>query len=319
MESTRPEQSERGGSFDHDREDQAPFKRKRLTLACLPCKRRKAKCSKTKPCTTCVLREEGDKCEYDDGITASSRQQLVTWDDYAALQARLDKVEHMLGIQKQEDARSSSPLPLAPRNGQNGRSAHAGPSRREDNKDHKHFDELEDAANTLEELAFVGTQSGSAANSPWLGHDPENGPHHSTIYPGFSKLRDNSHSLVPSPKEPQRWPDITCPPNSIKTGNRKWERDMNDILDVIPNNKVILCLINEFFLETRRTCKSVRVRQNCSEVFQLIGSSCYRVRTGHCLHEQLFREELRQFIALRGIPNFVCDPAWLSLLCSVLW
>ena len=254
MESTRPEQSERGGSFDHDREDGPPFKRKRLTLACLPCKRRKAKCSKTKPCTTCVLREEGDKCEYDDGLTISSRQQLVTWDDYAALQARLDKVEHILGIQKQEDARSSSPLPPAMRVDAGARSKHAGPSHREDNKDFKHLDELEDAANTLDEMAFAGTQSGVAANSPWLGIEPENGHQHSFT---SSKFHENEHSLVPSPpKEPQRWPDITCPFGSVKTGNRKWERDMNEILDVIPNNKVILCLVNEFFLETRRTCES---------------------------------------------------------------
>jgi hypothetical protein len=257
MQSTRLEQSERGGSFDHDREDGPPFKRKRLTLACLPCKRRKAKCSKTKPCTTCVLREEGDKCEYDDGLTPSSRQQLVTWDDYAALQARLDKVEHILGIQRQEDARSSSPLPPAVRFNPGGRVNHAGPSLREDNKEHKHFDELEDAANTLDELAFAGTQSGVAANSPYLEREPENGQHHSSIHSGSSKFRDNTHSLVPSPKEPQRWPDITCPPGSLKTGNRKWERDMNEILDVIPNNKVILCLVNEFFLETRRTCQSI--------------------------------------------------------------
>jgi hypothetical protein len=259
MEKTRPEQSERGGSIDHDREDGPPFKRKRLTLACLPCKRRKAKCSKTKPCTTCVLREEGDKCEYDDGLTPSPRQQLVTWDDYAALQARLDKVENILGIPKQEEGRSSSPLPALVRIDQGGRPNRVEPSRREDNKDHKRLDELEDAANTLEELAFSGTQSGFAANSPWLETEREFRAQNSSILPNTSKLREQTQSLVSSPKESQRWPDITCSPGGIKTGNRKWERDMLEILDVIPSNKVILCLVNEFFLETRRTCKSTVV------------------------------------------------------------
>jgi hypothetical protein len=230
------------------------------------------------------MREEGDKCEYEDTHASSSRQRLVTWDDFFDLRARLEKVEHMLELpssssssrqneDRPDSARSPSHSIEHVTTGSGPHQQHPAKVQGDRNDRKGHIDEIEDAANTLEELAVAAVQHRICTchdlnhrTHQYHRHHPRSPQdlcdsrpsttdhrHHDLDNPQ-SIHRDRPRDLL-SPTEPIRWPDITCPASSVRTGNRKWERDMNEILDVIPSDKVVLALVNEFFLETRRSCK----------------------------------------------------------------
>ncbi|KAH8079878.1 hypothetical protein HD553DRAFT_124282 [Filobasidium floriforme] len=105
-------------------------------------------------------------------------------------------------------------------------------------------------------------------------------------------FQQNSQPTTPATQAAPLWPSIACPPESFKKGDIRWMRNMNEVLQAIPGNQVIIPLVNEFFLEARRSW--------------------------HPLHEVLVREEFRQFLTHRSDPGFAFDPAWLALFCSML-
>jgi hypothetical protein len=68
-------------------------------------------------------------------------------------------------------------------------------------------------------------------------------------------FQQNSQPTTPATQAAPLWPSIACPPESFKKGDIRWMRDMNEVLQAIPGNQVIIPLVNEFFLEARRSCE----------------------------------------------------------------
>lgn len=79
-----------------------PRKRPRPVVSCLRCRDKKLKCDRSSPCENCVKGQVADSCTYQRGLNTSSKEapsvSTVTTDAVENLQARLAKVEELLGI-----------------------------------------------------------------------------------------------------------------------------------------------------------------------------------------------------------------------------
>ncbi|KAF2995055.1 hypothetical protein E8E13_001577 [Curvularia kusanoi] len=83
-----------------------PRKRPRPVVSCFRCRDKKLKCDRTSPCENCIKAQIPDSCKYQPGVNGSSKEpssgppaNATVIDD---LQARLAKVEELLGIRSSE-------------------------------------------------------------------------------------------------------------------------------------------------------------------------------------------------------------------------
>lgn len=77
--------------------------RPRPVVSCLRCRDKKLKCDRSSPCENCVKAQIADTCAYQRGLNTVSKGSpasvsTVTVNAVEDLQARLAKVEEMLGI-----------------------------------------------------------------------------------------------------------------------------------------------------------------------------------------------------------------------------
>jgi hypothetical protein len=80
-----------------------PRKRPRPVISCLRCRDKKLKCDRSSPCEKCVKAQIADTCTYQRGLSTVSKDSpssvsTATANAVEDLQARLAKVEEMLGI-----------------------------------------------------------------------------------------------------------------------------------------------------------------------------------------------------------------------------
>ncbi|CAK9782323.1 unnamed protein product [Cutaneotrichosporon oleaginosum] len=91
-----------------------------------------------------------------------------------------------------------------------------------------------------------------------------------------------------------KWPDITACAVPIEQRSARWVRDMDEIVKAIPGHHVLMLNVDHYFKELKQ-----------SRTF---------------IHEGVFRREVEQFEALRASNMWRgIDPAWLALLCSMIW
>lgn len=83
-----------------------PRKRPRPVVSCFRCRDKKLKCDRTSPCENCIKAQIPDSCKYQPGVNGLSKEpssgptaNATVIDD---LQARLAKVEELLGIRNSE-------------------------------------------------------------------------------------------------------------------------------------------------------------------------------------------------------------------------
>nr|XP_019046329.1 hypothetical protein I302_05073 [Kwoniella bestiolae CBS 10118]OCF25259.1 hypothetical protein I302_05073 [Kwoniella bestiolae CBS 10118] len=112
--------SQSGSSVHPRKEDEEggskKIKRPRAKLTCLNCKRRKTKCDKTHPCSSCVTRGEGDACAYEEGYEPITESFNTTagYKECKAIQDRLDRIERAISSTKSPPTPSRNGRTTAP-------------------------------------------------------------------------------------------------------------------------------------------------------------------------------------------------------------
>ncbi|GAA5958954.1 hypothetical protein JCM8115_000702 [Rhodotorula mucilaginosa] len=79
-----------------DGEDGHSRKRSKQSLSCAECKRRKIKCDRRVPCSSCIKRGQPDSCSWEDAKIEPERQPFALADDVDDLRARLQLVERFI-------------------------------------------------------------------------------------------------------------------------------------------------------------------------------------------------------------------------------
>ncbi|WWC89325.1 uncharacterized protein L201_004246 [Kwoniella dendrophila CBS 6074] len=74
-------------------EEKRKIKRPRAKLTCLNCKRRKTKCDKSYPCSSCVSRGEGSSCQYEEGYEPTQAESSSGHSEFKAISERLERIE----------------------------------------------------------------------------------------------------------------------------------------------------------------------------------------------------------------------------------
>ncbi|EIW71088.1 hypothetical protein TREMEDRAFT_11544, partial [Tremella mesenterica DSM 1558] len=187
--------------------------RKRVVQSCSECRRRKIKCDKKFPCGPCILRGDQSKCREvgmaEKNITAASP--FATTTDLAHVSHRLDALEASLvktGALIPADLEYFS------------RESHVGVSaaeKRITDEDSEDQDDTEDAALTLEHLAWGRSRVEGSHSIAHFGTHPNSAstkaPNNDYHFSTFSRPPVNYH--LPSPHFRSTGPSPTAHRNSI--------------------------------------------------------------------------------------------------------
>lgn len=105
-------------------DDSSSRKRPRPVVSCLRCRDKKLKCDRTAPCENCVKASTANTCTYNrNGVSPAKVEQghsTPSASSYAAigsledLQARMAKVEELLGVARSHHTRAEKPAPATP-------------------------------------------------------------------------------------------------------------------------------------------------------------------------------------------------------------
>ncbi|ORY35798.1 hypothetical protein BCR39DRAFT_512198 [Naematelia encephala] len=234
-------------SSPEDHHDHDARKRKRPTLSCLPCKKRKTKCDKKQPCSTCRTRNETVQCVYEDGSTPPPPQRFVSEEEFMDLKRRLEALESSSTVRgrgpstTQQSASSTlnTPTSLVSQHPDGARAA-----------------DVEKAFGDLEDLGYpIGTIT-NMNRCPLTSRS--GGP-----------LGTESDAL---------WPSIVAIPGDGKFRSTRWARDMYELVQDIPGQQVTERLITHYFDRVHVSWRFLHegvFRQELAQLWPILQTGAY--------------------------------------------
>ncbi|WWC61891.1 uncharacterized protein I303_104476 [Kwoniella dejecticola CBS 10117] len=195
-------------------EERRKIKRPRAKLTCLNCKRRKTKCDKTLPCSSCITRGEGGSCHYEEGYEPIQTHPSSSNQEFKAIQDRLERIEAALTTHTLHS--HLSPAATAQSKLTNGRS------------------ENDTSVRAATEERAHGVLVASRTK-------PNHGP--SPIYQNHYE----QETIQSRTTAPEIWPNIVL--TSTYRRSARWHREMHSILETLPNQAQMDYILDFYFLE----------------------------------------------------------------------
>ena len=181
-------------------------------------KKRKAKCDKLFPCGTCLVRNEPDQCEYDEGSTPPPQHAYVAQSEFLALQARVARLEGEL-----KSISSASPAAAV--------GVGSTPRRKSTPYNHpstgtsSSTPAAADVEPTIHAIEILATNLFASAKKA------------GALYGTKGKDYDKDSELMSSASTV--WPSIIDPLNTRRMARSKWVRGMTEIMTALPRREVI--------------------------------------------------------------------------------
>lgn len=219
--------------------------------------KRKLKCDKTQPCSTCRARGEGERCQYDEGSTPPPQQSFVTveqfQEQFRTLQAEVENLRRKLGDPPPRSASlgrrnpvSAMPSPISLDNHISPATlSDAGPAQDQSQAAHTHCPavDVEHAFKQLDTLveATSGADAICLSSDRFRSSEPiTNAP--TFGYGGLNLLGDSS---AVGTRSAPAWPTIFLAAQTDRTD--RWRRDMFEITSLLPSNELMSIMLEFFF------------------------------------------------------------------------
>jgi hypothetical protein len=202
--------------------------------------KRKVKCDKTQPCSTCRGRGEGANCLYPDGYVPPPQQSFVTMEKFEELERRVAELRDMIGLQTGQSLRINAPQLVTPVNTSPASSQdRGGPISQhvggpEGISPAVHANHLELAFHRLDE---------SVENVQGTFSVPLRYPSAPQVATPDNSYLSRSQQLETA--QPKAWPTIFSDSDTESSGRRN--RDMQHIISVMPHDAGMDVILEYFY------------------------------------------------------------------------